>query len=66
MENEFAELTLNEEEDAVLQAEIKLSTKTVERVFRLVGCFLTVSVILFPAMRNTMVNLWHPVTGVQI
>ncbi|MBA0793168.1 hypothetical protein Gohar_017591, partial [Gossypium harknessii] len=36
MENEFAELTLNEEEDAVLQAEIELSTKTVERVFRLV------------------------------
>ncbi|MBA0823890.1 hypothetical protein Goarm_020584 [Gossypium armourianum] len=29
MENEFAELTLNEEEDAVLQAEIELSTKTI-------------------------------------
>ncbi|KAH1031996.1 hypothetical protein J1N35_044170 [Gossypium stocksii] len=31
----------------------------------LVGCCLTVSVVHFPAMRNTMVNLRHPLRGVQ-
>lgn len=34
--------------------------------FQLVGCFLTASIIHFPAMKSTMANLWHPIRGVQI
>ncbi|MBA0669442.1 hypothetical protein Goklo_029158, partial [Gossypium klotzschianum] len=32
----------------------------------LVGCFLMTSIIHFSAMRNTMMNLWHFLGGVQI
>ncbi|KAH1057331.1 hypothetical protein J1N35_035396 [Gossypium stocksii] len=34
--------------------------------FQLVGCFLTASIIHFPAMKSTMANLWHLVRRVQI
>ncbi|KAH1128940.1 hypothetical protein J1N35_000318 [Gossypium stocksii] len=61
MEKEFAELTLDEEEEeeAVLQAQVESNLEKEERTFRLVGCFLTASVIHFPTMKSTMENLWH-------
>ena len=37
-----------------------------EELKNFVGCFLTASIIHFPAMRSTMANLWHPVCGIQI
>lgn len=66
MEKEFAELTLDEEEEAVLQAQVEPNLEKEERTFRPVGCFLKTSVIHFPLMKNTMANLWYPIRGVQI
>ncbi|MBA0643755.1 hypothetical protein Goklo_028017 [Gossypium klotzschianum] len=43
-----------------------LNSVFVEIDLCLVGCFLTASVIHFPAMRSTMANLWHPVKRAQI
>ncbi|MFQ6642306.1 hypothetical protein Gotur_017325 [Gossypium turneri] len=60
MEDELVGLTLNEEEDAILQVQLEPNTERGEEIFRLVGCFLTASIIHFPAMKNTMTNLWHP------
>ncbi|MBA0604942.1 hypothetical protein Godav_017565 [Gossypium davidsonii] len=66
MEKELANLSLDDEEEEILQAitDPGLETKRVE--FCLVGCFLTASVFHFPRMRSTMANLWHPVERVQI
>ncbi|MBA0832866.1 hypothetical protein Goarm_017224, partial [Gossypium armourianum] len=66
MEDELAGLTLNEEEDAILQVQLEPNIEREEEIFRLVGCFLTASIIHFPTMKNTMANLWHPVKGVYI
>ncbi|KAK5793209.1 hypothetical protein PVK06_034347 [Gossypium arboreum] len=66
METGLAGLTLNEDEEAVLQIQDESLSGEEKEVFRLVGCFLTASVIHFPAMKSTMANLWHPVQGVQI
>ncbi|KAK5835299.1 hypothetical protein PVK06_010987 [Gossypium arboreum] len=66
METGLAGLTLNENEEAVLQIQDEFIPNGEEEVFRLVGCFLTASIIHFPAMKSTMANLWHPVRGVQI
>ncbi|MBA0876870.1 hypothetical protein Goshw_020206 [Gossypium schwendimanii] len=66
MEKELANLSLDEEEDGILQAETNPDSETERVEFCLVGCFLTASVIHFPAMRSTMANLWHPVEGGQI
>ncbi|KAH1074357.1 hypothetical protein J1N35_026685 [Gossypium stocksii] len=64
MENELADLSINEDEEDILQIPFDSITKQEE--FLLVGCFLTASLIHFPAMKSTMANLWHPVRGVQI
>ncbi|MBA0649349.1 hypothetical protein Goklo_016922 [Gossypium klotzschianum] len=66
MEKELANLSLDEEEDEILQARTNPDSETERVEFCLVGCFLTASVIHFSAMRSTMANLWHPVEGVQI
>ncbi|MBA0834035.1 hypothetical protein Goarm_006425, partial [Gossypium armourianum] len=66
MEDELAGLTINEEEDAILQVQLDPNTERGEEIFRLIECFLTASIIHFPAMKNTMANLWHPVKGVHI
>ncbi|KAH1030997.1 hypothetical protein J1N35_043171 [Gossypium stocksii] len=66
MESDFAGLSLNEEEETILQIPSDLDPVREEGVFRLVGCFLTAIIIHFQAMRSTMANLWHPVKGVQI
>ncbi|KAK5843315.1 hypothetical protein PVK06_005768 [Gossypium arboreum] len=66
MESDFAELSINEEEDEVLQIQWETDLERERGFFQLVGCFLTASVIYFPAMKSTIANLWHPVRGVQI
>ncbi|KAA3472243.1 reverse transcriptase [Gossypium australe] len=66
MDKEFAGLSIDEEEDEILQFQPEHDTLTEEQNFNLVGCFLTASVIHFPAMKSTMANLWHLVKGVQI
>ncbi|MFQ6636721.1 hypothetical protein Gotur_012518 [Gossypium turneri] len=60
MEDELAGLTINKEEDAILQVQLDPNTERGEEIFRLIECFLTASIIHFPAMKNTMANLWHP------
>ncbi|MBA0785300.1 hypothetical protein Gotri_024842 [Gossypium trilobum] len=66
METKFARLTLEEEEDEILQIQSDEETNGEVEVLQLEGCFLTASIVHFPAMRSTMANLWHPVRGVQI
>lgn len=66
MESEFVELTINEEEEEILQIQVEQSAEREIEVFHLVGCFLTTSIIHFPAMKSIMENLWHPVRSVQI
>ncbi|MBA0753429.1 hypothetical protein Gogos_020432, partial [Gossypium gossypioides] len=63
---EFAGLSLEEEEDEILQIQTEANTDRETEVLNLVGCFLTASIVNFPAMRSTMANLWHPIRGVQI
>ncbi|KAA3479129.1 reverse transcriptase [Gossypium australe] len=67
MERDFADLTIEEEEEeAVLQFQPESNSEAKELNFNLVGCFLTASIIHYPAMRSTLANLWHPVRGVHI
>ncbi|KAK5832853.1 hypothetical protein PVK06_016656 [Gossypium arboreum] len=66
MESDFARLTLNEEEETILQIPSFPITEREEQEFHLVGCFLTSSVIHFPVRMSTMANLWHPIRGVRI
>ncbi|MBA0818226.1 hypothetical protein Gohar_027988, partial [Gossypium harknessii] len=66
IESEFAGLIINDEEEEVLQFQSEPQTGRKVGVLQLVGCFLTASIIHFPAMKSTMANLWHPVRGVQI
>ncbi|MBA0757723.1 hypothetical protein Gotri_020791 [Gossypium trilobum] len=66
MEKELANLSLDDEEDEILQARMDPDSETERVEFFLVSCFLTTSVIHFPAMRSTVANLWHPVERVQI
>ncbi|MBA0678099.1 hypothetical protein Goari_019461 [Gossypium aridum] len=66
MEKELVDLSLDDEEDEILQAQMDLHFVFVEIDLCLVGCFLTASVIHFPAMRSTMANIWHLVKGAQI
>ncbi|KAK5813726.1 hypothetical protein PVK06_029177 [Gossypium arboreum] len=65
MENELAVLSLNDEENEILQIPRDPFVAR-ERELYLVGCFLTASLIHFPVMKSTMANLWHSVRGVQI
>ncbi|MBA0762878.1 hypothetical protein Gotri_012430, partial [Gossypium trilobum] len=66
MGSEFAGLSLEDEEEEILQAQGDTKSVSEEEVLSLVGCFLTASIIHYPAMKSTMANLWHPVKGVQI
>ncbi|MBA0593239.1 hypothetical protein Gorai_010193 [Gossypium raimondii] len=66
MENELAQLSINEEEEKILQIQVDSGIQSEVGDFQLVGCFLISSVIHFPAMKSTIANLWHPVYGVQI
>ncbi|MBA0617812.1 hypothetical protein Godav_027231 [Gossypium davidsonii] len=66
MESEFAGLSLDKEEEDILQAQGDPDLINNEESLSLVGCFLTASIIHYPAMKSTLANLWHPVKGVQI
>ncbi|MFQ6666718.1 hypothetical protein Gotur_032973 [Gossypium turneri] len=66
MENELAQLSINEEEEEIIHIPIDPSTENRGETTQLVGCFLTASTIHFPAMKSTMANLWHPIKGVRI
>ncbi|MBA0789020.1 hypothetical protein Gotri_006729 [Gossypium trilobum] len=66
MESEFAGLSLDDDEEEILQAQGDSDSVNNEEFFSLVGCFLTASIIHYPAMKSTMANLWHLVKGVQI
>ncbi|MFQ6629936.1 hypothetical protein Gotur_008149 [Gossypium turneri] len=66
MESDFAGLTLDEEEEAILRVQVDSDSVREEEALSLVGCFLTATIIHYPAMKRTMANLWHPVRGVQI
>lgn len=62
----MAVLSLNDQEDAIEEACRCKVVGGKDSELCLVGCFLTVGLIHFPAMRSTMENLWHPVKGIQI
>ncbi|MBA0798886.1 hypothetical protein Gohar_009439 [Gossypium harknessii] len=66
MASDFAGLTLDEEEEAILRVQVDSDSVREEEALSLVGCFLTATIIHYPAMKRTMANLWHPVRGVQI
>ncbi|MBA0768980.1 hypothetical protein Gotri_017749, partial [Gossypium trilobum] len=66
MEADLAGLTLEEEEEEILQIQTEEGTNGDGEILQLVGCFLTASIVHFLAMRSIMANLWHPVRGVQI
>ncbi|KAA3464887.1 nucleolin-like [Gossypium australe] len=66
MENGIADLNLDDGEDEAFSLPGELEEQNAAYRFCLVGCFLTASVVHFPAMRNTLANIWHPLEGVQI
>ncbi|KAH1122464.1 hypothetical protein J1N35_005624, partial [Gossypium stocksii] len=66
MERNLVALSLDDEEEENMHIQKEPDSGMEEDELCLVGCFLTRSVIYFPAMRSTMTNLWHPVKGVQI
>ncbi|MFQ6647703.1 hypothetical protein Gotur_021921, partial [Gossypium turneri] len=57
---------LDDDDEEILQAQRDIESVSEEEVLSLVGCFLTASIIHYPAMKSTMPNLWHPFKGVQI
>ncbi|KAH1097767.1 hypothetical protein J1N35_014688 [Gossypium stocksii] len=66
MESGIADLNLEDGEEEAFSMPGELSDQSSPYSFCLVGCFLTASVVHFPAMRNTLVNIWHPLEEVQI
>ncbi|KAK5820000.1 hypothetical protein PVK06_025041 [Gossypium arboreum] len=66
MEKELANLNIEDgEEEALILPTDGVSRKLIYDCC-LVGCFLMASAVHFPAMKNMMENLWHPLGGVQI
>ncbi|MBA0768328.1 hypothetical protein Gotri_017136 [Gossypium trilobum] len=58
MESEFAGLSFDEEEEEeIMQAQGDTDSVSDEEILSLVGCFLTASIIHYPAMKSTMANL---------
>ncbi|MBA0562302.1 hypothetical protein Golob_007357 [Gossypium lobatum] len=66
VEGNFANLSLEDEEEVVVQlASERLDLRaSFENYF--VGSFLTSSVVNFQSMRVTLTNVWHPIGGVSI
>lgn len=64
MEDEFTNLTLVDGEEEAFQEEEKDTGD--EFQFYLVGSYLTDSVVHFQSLRNTLVDLWHPIAGIFI
>ncbi|MBA0661598.1 hypothetical protein Goklo_005875 [Gossypium klotzschianum] len=66
MEKEMAGLSIEDGEEEAWFLPIDVESQKLIYELCLVGCFLTASVVPFPAMRNTMAKLWLPLGGVQI
>ncbi|KAK5824517.1 hypothetical protein PVK06_019292 [Gossypium arboreum] len=66
MEKEIARLNIEDGEDEVMLLPIDSELQKSVYEYCLGGCFLMANVVHFPAMRNTVANLWHPLEGVQI
>ncbi|KAG8477463.1 hypothetical protein CXB51_031019 [Gossypium anomalum] len=66
MEGGIADLNLDNGEEVAFSLQDESEAQNAMYNFCLVGCFLTAIVVHFPAMRNTMANIWHPLEGVQI
>lgn len=66
MEKDLAALSLNNQEDELEEVQKQIKVLIEGEDLWLVGCFLKVSVIHFPVIRSTLVNLWHPVRGIEI
>ncbi|MBA0749220.1 hypothetical protein Gogos_003169 [Gossypium gossypioides] len=59
-------LNIEDGEEELLLLPIDPESQKLTYEYCLVGCFLTTSIINFLAMRNSMMNLWHFLGGVQI
>ncbi|MBA0562583.1 hypothetical protein Golob_007615 [Gossypium lobatum] len=66
IENDLANLSLEEEEDEGMQFEAEARPQKSPYDLCLVGCCLATSVVHSTTMKNTMANLWHPLGGIQI
>ncbi|KAK5775830.1 hypothetical protein PVK06_043775 [Gossypium arboreum] len=66
MERDLAALSLDDEEEEIIHIQKELDSSIEEVEFCLAECFLTTSVIHFPAMKIIMTNFWHLVKRVQI
>ncbi|KAK5812039.1 hypothetical protein PVK06_027434 [Gossypium arboreum] len=66
MENKLADLHIDEEEKEVLGIEEIAGDHEPVYDLCLVGCFITASVVHFPAVHNTLANLWHLLGGIEI
>ncbi|KAK5770421.1 hypothetical protein PVK06_046571 [Gossypium arboreum] len=62
----IADLSLEDEEEDAFTLPEELDKRPTGYKFCLVRCFLTASVVHFPAMKNILANIWHPLEGVQI
>ncbi|KAH1113721.1 hypothetical protein J1N35_007099 [Gossypium stocksii] len=66
MEEGIAALTIAEGEEEPWKINTGDEGTPISVEYSLVGCFLTASVINFQSMRNTFVNLRHPIGGVTL
>ncbi|KAK5819696.1 hypothetical protein PVK06_024719 [Gossypium arboreum] len=64
MEDELANLSLLDKEEEAFQKDAVVIEQSFQ--FSLVGRCVTDSVVNFPAPRNTMAALWHPIGGICI
>ncbi|MBA0577879.1 hypothetical protein Golob_024651 [Gossypium lobatum] len=66
MERGIADLSIEDGEEEAFPVPDGVEPQNSVYNLCLVGRFLTSSVVHFPAMRNMMANLWHPLEGVQV
>ncbi|MBA0812382.1 hypothetical protein Gohar_026353 [Gossypium harknessii] len=64
MEEELANLNLIDEEEDAFHKEATVVDQNYQ--FSLIRRCLTDSVVHFPSLRNTIVDLWHPIWGICI
>ncbi|KAH1057257.1 hypothetical protein J1N35_035322 [Gossypium stocksii] len=64
MEKELEDLSLDDEEEEILKAQLVPNSVPKAADLCLIGCFWTASVIHFAATRSKMANLWHSVMEV--
>ncbi|MBA0717148.1 hypothetical protein Golax_004986 [Gossypium laxum] len=66
VEGNFAGLSLEDEEEVVVQLASKRLDLEASFENCFVGSFLTSSVVNFQSMRVTLANVWHPIRGISI